>query len=190
MHMMRRWFLFISLTLVLASCAGNRQQSSGRVYDPYKPVVPVSPPVVTKKHQDRATIPEQEIIKQPIDTTVRQQNPYPNQQPRKASSPAVIALLGQAESSSRAGKLGSAAAKIERALRIEPRNANLIYKLAKVRMQQGKPRLAEDLGKKANILSSGDAGLKRKIWILIADARQKQGNLPGANAAKAKASRY
>jgi predicted Zn-dependent protease len=176
--------------LVLAGCAGNRHQSSGPAYDPYKPVEPVPPPVVTKKYQDRSAIPERQIIKQPIDTTVRQSNPYPNQQPKKASSPAVLALLGQAESSSRAGKLGSAAAKIERALRIEPRNANLIYKLAEVRMQQGKPRLAEDLGKKANILSSGDAGLKRKIWKLIADARQRQGNLPGADAAKAKAALY
>lgn len=188
MQIMKQLCLLISLILVLVGCAGNHYQSSGPVYDPYKQVEPV-PPVVTKKYQDRSTIPEPQIIKQPTDT-IQNQNPFPNQMPKQASSPAVVALLDQAESSSRAGQLDAAAAKIERALRIEPRNANSIYKLAEIRMQQGKPRLAEDLSKKADILSSGDSGLKRKIWILIADARQRQGNVQGAAEAKAKAGQY
>ncbi|MEI7997574.1 MAG: tetratricopeptide repeat protein, partial [Methylococcaceae bacterium] len=75
----------------------------------------------------------------------------------------------------------------ERAIRIEPRNATLYYKLALLRLKQSKPRLAEDLAKKAALLASDDTQLKKHSWILVARAREMQGDLKGGKEARAKA---
>jgi tetratricopeptide (TPR) repeat protein len=102
-------------------------------------------------------------------------------------SPAVGALASAANQSSQSGNIESATATIERAIRIEPRNATLYYKLALLRLKQSKPRLAEDLAKKAALLSSNDTKLKKHSWILVARAREMQGDLKGGKEARAKA---
>lgn len=106
------------------------------------------------------------------------------------SSPAVVALLSESERSIKSGDLDSAVAVMERALRIDPRNPALTYKLAALRLKQSKPQLAEELAGKAALLAGGDAGLKRKSWLLISQARQMQQNLQGAKEAKAKADSF
>lgn len=102
-------------------------------------------------------------------------------------SPAVGALVSAANQNSKAGDLDSAAASIERAIRIEPRNATLFYKLALLRLKQSKPRLAEDLAKKSALLASTDNTLKKHCWLLIAHAREIQQDFAGAKEARAKA---
>ena len=87
-------------------------------------------------------------------------------------SPAVDALVLAANQKSSSGNLEVASATIERAIRIEPRNANLYYKLALIRLEQSKPRLAEDLAKKSALLAVGDSTLKKHSWLLIAHARE------------------
>lgn len=169
--------LIVSLTAILTACTGNRYQTSGPIHDPYA----VKPePVRIKKYKAYSVLQEHQIMAQV----------KPKPLPQQPSSPAVLALLGDAENRSKAGRLDSAAATIERALRIEPRNATLVYKLAEIRMRQGKPRLAEDLAKKANILASGNPLLKKQIWTLMAHSRQKQGDQQGALEAATKASSY
>ncbi|MGZ8175898.1 MULTISPECIES: tetratricopeptide repeat protein [Methylobacter] len=105
-------------------------------------------------------------------------------------SPVVGALVSAANQNSKAGDLDSAAASIERAIRIEPRNATLFYKLALLRLQQSKPRLAEDLAKKSALLASTDNTLKKHCWLLIAHAREMQQDFPGAKEARAKADSF
>jgi hypothetical protein len=102
-------------------------------------------------------------------------------------SPAVGALASAANQSSQSGNIESATTTIERAIRIEPRNATLYYKLALLRLKQSKPRLAEDLAKKAALLASSDTKLKKHSWILVARAREMQGDLKGGKEARAKA---
>ena len=102
-------------------------------------------------------------------------------------SPAVSALALAANQNSKSGDVGSATTTIERAIRIEPRNATLYYKLALLRLKQSKPRLAEDLAKKAALLASDDTQLKKHSWILVARAREMQGDLKGGKEARAKA---
>lgn len=114
---------------------------------------------------------------EPMDTTV-------------ALSPAVGALVSVAKQNSKSGDLESAAASIERAIRIEPRNATLFYKLALLRLDQSKPRLAEDLAKKSALLASTDSTLKKHCWLLIAHAREIQGDFTGAKEARAKADSF
>ncbi|MGR8999486.1 MAG: tetratricopeptide repeat protein [Gammaproteobacteria bacterium] len=105
-------------------------------------------------------------------------------------SPAVNALALAANQNTQSGNIDAAAATIERAIRIEPRNATLYYKLALLRLKQSKPRLAEDLAKKAALLASNDTQLKKHSWLLVARAREMQGDLKGGKAARAKAEQF
>lgn len=105
-------------------------------------------------------------------------------------SPAVGSLVMAANANTQSGNLDSAVSSIERAIRIEPRNATLYYKLAVLRLNQSKPRLAEDLARKAAILAVNDNKLKKHSWLLIANARELQNNADGAKKAKLEASKY
>jgi hypothetical protein len=105
-------------------------------------------------------------------------------------SPAVGALVSAANQTSQSGDLDSAAASLERAIRIEPRNATLFYKLALLRLKQSKPRLAEDLAKKSALLASTDNALKKHCWLLVAHARELQQDFAGAKKAREKADSF
>lgn len=105
-------------------------------------------------------------------------------------SPAVGSLLMAANENSQSGNLDTAVANIERAIRIEPRNATLYYKLATLRLKQEKPRLAEDLARKAALLAVNDTHLKKHSWLLVAKTRELQGNSDGAEQAKTEAEKY
>lgn len=105
-------------------------------------------------------------------------------------SPVVGALVVAANKSSEQGNIDSATTTIERAIRIEPRNATLFYKLALLRLKQSKPRMAEDLATKSALLASGDNQLKKHSWLLIAKARDMQNNKEGAKEARAKADKF
>lgn len=105
-------------------------------------------------------------------------------------SPGVGALVLAANKTAEEGNIDSATTTIERAIRIEPRNATLFYKLALLRLKQSKPRLAEDLAKKSALLASGDKQLKKHSWLLIAKARDMQNNPEGAKEARAKAEKF
>lgn len=103
--------------------------------------------------------------------------------------PAVLALVREAEASRNGGQLDNAAAILERAIRIQPRNATLWQQLASVRLQQHQPGLAEDLAKKSNVLAQGNRALIQKNWAIIAEARRQKGDTQGAAEADAKAGR-
>ncbi|WP_455212818.1 tetratricopeptide repeat protein, partial [Kaarinaea lacus] len=60
----------------------------------------------------------------------------------KPTSGTVLALLSQAKEQEKAGNPEKAAAVLERALRIEPNNPQLWYRLALLRLQQGQLDLA------------------------------------------------
>jgi hypothetical protein len=105
-------------------------------------------------------------------------------------SPAVNALALAANQDTKSGDIEAATTTIERAIRIEPRNATLYYKLALLKLKQSKPRLAEDLAKKAALLASGDPQLKKHSWLLVARARDIQGDFTGAKEARATADKY
>jgi hypothetical protein len=135
---------------------------------------PSSPPV-SSETLERSLPPSPQLTPfEPIESTV-------------PLSPAVNALILASNQNSKAGDIDSAAASIERAIRIEPRNATLFYKLALLRLKQSKPRLAEDLAKKSALLASTDNTLKKHCWLLIAHAREIQQDFTGAKEAREKA---
>jgi predicted Zn-dependent protease len=109
----------------------------------------------------------------------------PSSTPR-ADNPAVLALLESASTREQAGNFEQAAAALERALRLEPRNAMLWHRLAQVRLGQQQWRDAIDLAAKSNSLAGGKRDLQASNWLVIAQARQRQGDREGAEAARAR----
>ena len=102
----------------------------------------------------------------------------PQPQPQvvaRAESPAIAGLLESARSDAAAGRLGSAAASLERALRIEPRNPRLWHELAKVRLRQADYSQAESLAARSNTYAGTDAELRSANQKIIADARSARG---------------
>jgi predicted Zn-dependent protease len=121
------------------------------------------------------------------------QPPPPAAEPAKPTAPsgnvAVASLVQSARADTAAGRLGNAAATLERALRIEPRNPRLLQELALVRLKQGEYGQAEQIALKANSFAGSDSALRAENWRLIAQAREARGDSQGAQAALETAAR-
>ncbi len=113
--------------------------------------------------------------------------PPPRFKAKPVTSVAVSDLMQRASQQKNAGNMIGAAATMERALRIEPRNAHLWNQLAVVRLMQKQYYQAEDLASKSNALAASDRDLRRDNWRLIAKARRGVGNMSGAQLAENKA---
>jgi Tfp pilus assembly protein PilF len=97
---------------------------------------------------------------------------------------AIAGLVESARADAAAGRLPNAAASLERALRIEPRNPRLWQQLARVRMQQGDYVQAESLAQRSNTWGGSDNRLRADNWRLIAQSRQARGDADGARKAE------
>ncbi len=185
MNFVRKKVLFIT-TLFLLVLNGCGHQSPAPIFGSGQPTNPYEEQSDENKKSlkrvDKSSQ-SQTVKKTFSDNTSTSDSPFV----KKTMSPAVLALVSEAETSSRSGDLESAVVTIERALRIDPRNPTLTYKLAALRLKQSKPRLAEDLAKKAALLSANDKALKKKSWLLISEARRQQKNYHGAKEARLKA---
>ncbi len=102
---------------------------------------------------------------------------------------AVVALLESADRYVKINQLDKAGAALERALRIEPRNAGIWHDLAQVRLHQGQYQQAESLATKSNNISGVNRLLQSKNWKLISSARRAAGNMSGAEEAEVYSSR-
>ena len=99
--------------------------------------------------------------------------PSPPSRPAPPVNSATQALLNQSRSHQVAGRYEQAAASIERALRIEPRQGTLWLELGTIRLKEGDFPQAESMGRKALSLSAGDAALKARAEQLIATAKRR-----------------
>lgn len=91
------------------------------------------------------------------------------------TSGTVLALLTQAKQQEKAGNPEKAAAVLERALRIEPKNPQLWYRLALLRLQQGELDLARSFANKSIALAQGDDELQAKNRTIIEQVELLQG---------------
>ncbi|HEX7219319.1 MAG TPA: tetratricopeptide repeat protein [Burkholderiales bacterium] len=119
----------------------------------------------------------------------------PEQQPAPEAPPApppplqhkesiaVAGLMESARAETAAGNLASAAASLERAIRIEPRNPRLWHELARVRLKQGQYAQAESVAARSNSWAGDDRALRAENWRLIAESRRARGDEDGAKAA-------
>lgn len=96
--------------------------------------------------------------------------------PPVSGNRAVVALLDRAQVDAGAGRPVAAGATLERALRIEPRNARLWHELAQLRLAQGQYAQAIALAQKSNSFAGTQRRLQAMNWRVIGEARIAQGN--------------
>ena len=99
----------------------------------------------------------------------------------------VLALLTTAQQQQGGGDLNGAASSLERAQRIAPREPQVLYRLAQVRLAQGDATQAEQLSRRALSYASGRPALQASLWELIAQARERRGDSAGALQARERA---
>ncbi|MBI5005587.1 MAG: tetratricopeptide repeat protein [Nitrosomonadales bacterium] len=150
-------FFVAVLLLALAGCAGAPKQPTAALPMPGEPV--------------------------PAETVVLPGGEVVEPGPMISANKAVIALLERARRDEAAGKREAAGAALERALRIEPRNAWLWHELARLRLTQGQYAQAITLARKSNSFAGRERRVQALNWKVIADARIAQGDSTGAEQA-------
>lgn len=107
--------------------------------------------------------------------------PEPPRPPPPARTEApTLALLRQSERSADGGDLESAIAYVERAIRLDSRDAELWLRLAELQLAADRPATAEQLAQKGIALAGDASETRRRGWLLVADAREAQGDHEGA----------
>ncbi len=172
---LNRLLLLLPILLIAAACA------SRAAYPPPQPY----PPPTGQQPPDTQTPPPAVPEPSPPDNV-----PAPPRTAAEVSGPAVVALMSRAEQRAQGGDLDSAAASLERALDLEPRNPFVYQRLAAMRLQQGQPQQGEALARKANSLAGENPYLRSGNWRLIAKARSVQGDSVGASSASSRADYY
>ncbi|MFO7953236.1 tetratricopeptide repeat protein [Thioalkalivibrio sp.] len=109
----------------------------------------------------------------------------PDTRERESIPGAALNLARQAESARQAGDTARAEQRLERALRIAPRDAGLWHQMAALRLEQEHYEQAERLAGRSLQMSAGrDRDLALKNWRLILRAREAQGDAAGAAEAR------
>ena len=124
----------------------------------------------------------------PLQPAAPESGPAPEPAAR-TESVAIASLMDGARADADAGRLSQAAASLERALRIEPRNPRVWQELARVRLAQGDYMQVEGLAARSNTWAQGDPALRAENWRLIARAREARGDEQGAMVARETAAR-
>ncbi|SER31957.1 MULTISPECIES: tetratricopeptide repeat protein [Pseudomonas] len=99
----------------------------------------------------------------------------------------VLALLTTAQQQQGGGDLNGASSSLERAMRIAPREPQVLYRLAEVRLAQGDAAQAEQLARRGLTYANGRPALQASLWELIAQSRERQGDAAGAATARQRA---
>lgn len=99
----------------------------------------------------------------------------PTPAPRPSSDGATLALLNQSERAAENGALNEALSYAERAVRIEPRRADLWTHLATLELQNEHPGTAIRYAKKALSLATDRPDWTRDAWLVIAEAKEAMG---------------
>jgi hypothetical protein len=167
---------------------------------PAKPVPAPAAPTPGKPTVALAPPPAVEPEPEPIQPAARPSPPpaasptppaeLPPAEITREGNQAVAALLESADKYVKSKQLDKAGAALERALRIEPRNAGIWHDLAQIRLHQGQYQQAESLASKSNSLAGGNRGLQSRNWKVIASARKATGNGGGAEEAEARAAQF
>jgi len=168
-------FLVSALLLLLVGCASVTTQP------PAEAALPNAlPQEVIPQDTPSRDAPAQSAIPGPPGEGILA-DPVPK--PVVSGNKAVIALLDRARLDTGAGRRDAAGASLERALRIEPRNAWLWHELAQLRLAQGQYAQAISLAQKSSSFAGRERRLQALNWRVIGDARVAQGNPSGAEQA-------
>lgn len=167
----------------------------------YRRYSPSDPPILSPEPRYEPQVPAESNSTEPYrsDPSIIQEQVPPETAPEVqvekpaevfvpgSAPPQIMALRNEAEESLRSGDYDNAAASLERAIRLQPKNAELWHQLADIRLKQGQPGLAEDLAERSSLHAKGNSVLIRLNWGIIAEARRRKGDFQGASEADAKA---
>jgi Flp pilus assembly protein TadD len=84
-----------------------------------------------------------------------------------AAVPASRMLLAQGRADRDAGRYAQATTTIERALRIDPNDPELWLELGEIKLEEGDPDQAREMGRKALTLAAGDRAIEARANRLI-----------------------
>lgn len=104
-----------------------------------------------------------------------------------ASNPAITALESEITKSMKSGSYQEAAATLERAIRIQPKNPELWSVLARAKLRLRQFDQAEQFAKKSNLYIKNNPESLKANWYLIAEARRLKGDYNGSFEAQEKA---
>jgi hypothetical protein len=129
---------------------------------------------------DEPTIAEPPLDEPPGNATPPTVDP---QTPDPVVASPVQALTDKARQQAADGHYEAAAGSLERALRITPKDPDLWYELAGIRLAQGEVDEAGDLAVKSRTLAIGQPGRQARSWRLLAKVHEQQGDLDAADQA-------
>lgn len=115
-------------------------------------------------------------------TAPGEERPRPPPGTRPSTDGATLALLQQSERAAESGSLDEALSYVERAVRIEPRRADLWTRLAALELSAGNPTTAIQYAQKALSLAAERPDWQRDAWLVIADAKEALGERSEASA--------
>ncbi|KAA0873655.1 tetratricopeptide repeat protein [Nitrincola tapanii] len=158
--------------------------------------VSVQPIEVTSVVRSQRDLPPADEMWQPVSPQIQSPAPQSGAPMQPAPQPlsmpaaipsdntAVVALLEGARLDSEQGDLRAAQTRLERALRIAPREAEVYYQLADVKRQLGQFLDAEQVALRGVGVAEGQRQELRRLWILISQIRSEAGDLAGAEDAR------
>jgi tetratricopeptide (TPR) repeat protein len=144
-------FVLLLLAITLSACT-----SSGTYNRLPAPTVESSP---TKDEPPRSSV-----------------EPPANPGVTQHSNPAILALLKQSRQSRASGNLPQAISHIERALRIEPRRADLWLELAGLHLEALNFQNAEQVARKSLSFAQESVTQAKSAWYIIATALEATGD--------------
>ena len=161
--MNRSYFWLSLLILLLAGCGSTGRVGSSRPVPPpvVRPAPPPAPPPATTPPAPEPGRAQVSVYRPPV---------LPHSA-RPRTDRAVQALIDRAADRSAVGDLEGAAALLERALRIQPRNPRLWQRLAQVRYRQGRHTQAANLADRAAALAADDPAVRAAAERLARAAR-------------------
>jgi len=115
------------------------------------------------------------------------QQEYQVIKPDSQTGEAVKSLLVDARGAANSGNISRAESLLERALRIEPRNAVLWHYMAKMKLHQGRYNKAIGMAAKSNSMIKNNKTLMADNWRIIAHAENWLGNIDNSQKAQEKA---
>jgi len=174
---MMRSTLVLALVLAASACT---------LPNPYSSPVPPRPVPGGAPNLPPSQQPQTPVEPLPEPEPVPEPSPPPPAREYQLSS-ASRSLVNQAHNQMAAGDFGVAAGSIERALGIEPNNPLLWIELGRLRQAEGNYAQAENLGRKALSLATGDPRTQSTAWRLIAESLRARGRAPQAREAEARA---
>lgn len=168
----------LAITLLLSACSYNQAPAPlGRAGEGSVPATQYGSTSVETYAIEKPSHEVQALeFEEPVQVAVPQ-----------SQNPAVLALVDSAQQQSDQGQYNLAASKLERAVRIAPRDGRVWHELAKIRYEQNKFELAISLAKKSNLLANNDVGLQRNNWLLMANCYEELGKPNSARTARDKA---